>query len=77
MAREVKIPKLGHSMVEGHLAEWLVSDGDRINPGDPIYRIETEKVENEVEAAIGGVIRILAEAEQDYPVGHVIAAIET
>lgn len=76
MARDVKIPKLGHSMVEGFLAEWLVSDGDQVSAGTPIYRIETEKVENEIEAPASGTIRIHAAAGEDYEVGRVIASIE-
>ena len=37
-------------MTEGTLVEWLVADGDAVTPGDVLYRIETDKVENEIEA---------------------------
>src|SRR5207253_1655090 len=62
MATEIRIPKLGISMVEGILVEWLVSDGDAVTTGTPIYLIETDKVENQIEAPTAGVIRTIAAA---------------
>ena len=50
MSVPINIPKLGVSMTEGTLVEWLVSDGDQVSEGQPLYVIETDKVENEVEA---------------------------
>ena len=50
MAVPISIPKLGVSMTEGTLVEWLVSDGQQVQAGDVLYRIETDKVENDIEA---------------------------
>ena len=75
MGTPVCIPKLGIGMAEGVLAEWLVGDGDRVEPGTPIYLLETDKVENEVEAVVSGTIRLGAEAGGTYPVGTQIAEI--
>ena len=77
MIKEIKVPKLGHSMTQGFLAEWLVDDGGTVGVGTPIYRIETEKVESEMEAPVAGRITLRVEPDQDYDVGTVIASIET
>ena len=55
MGTPVCIPKLGIGMTEGALTQWLVTDGDRVEAGTPLYVLETDKVENEVEAVVGGV----------------------
>jgi pyruvate/2-oxoglutarate dehydrogenase complex dihydrolipoamide acyltransferase (E2) component len=62
-------------MTEGTLTSWLVADGDQVDAGTPIYVLETDKVENEVEAVVGGTITLLAEPGETYAVGAVIAEI--
>jgi pyruvate/2-oxoglutarate dehydrogenase complex dihydrolipoamide acyltransferase (E2) component len=73
----INIPKLGVSMTEGTLVEWLVTDGDQVSVGQPLYVIETDKVENEVEANAEGIIRMSGEAGETYAVGESIGQIET
>ncbi len=63
-------------MSEGTLVEWLVSDGDTVQPGDLLYRIETDKVENEIEAPVAGVVHITGEEGETYDVGTQIGSIE-
>ncbi|NDA77549.1 MAG: hypothetical protein EBY07_07075, partial [Actinobacteria bacterium] len=41
MATEFIMPKLGLTMEEGTILEWLVEDGAAITPGMPVLRIET------------------------------------
>ncbi len=77
MAVPLNIPKLGVSMTEGTLVEWLVSDGDQVDAGQVLYRIETDKVENDVEAPAAGVVRITGEEGETYSVGTSIGEIET
>jgi pyruvate/2-oxoglutarate dehydrogenase complex dihydrolipoamide acyltransferase (E2) component len=72
----VQIPKLGFSMTEGTIAEWLVADGDEVAQGQVIYTLATDKVETEVEAPATGVVRLIGAEEQTYPVGELIAEIE-
>lgn len=76
MTVPISIPKLGVSMTEGTLVEWLVADGDTVNVGDILYRVETDKVENEIEAPSAGVIRITGEEGETYEVGTQIGLIE-
>lgn len=54
MATEFLMPKLGLTMEEGTILEWLVEDGATITPGMAVLRIETDKVESDVEAPAQG-----------------------
>jgi pyruvate/2-oxoglutarate dehydrogenase complex dihydrolipoamide acyltransferase (E2) component len=76
LATAINIPKLGWSMEEGTLLEWLVDDGATVAAGQVIYRLETDKVENEIEAPIGGVLRQIGNAGEIYAVGDQIGEIE-
>jgi pyruvate/2-oxoglutarate dehydrogenase complex dihydrolipoamide acyltransferase (E2) component len=76
MSTELRIPSLGASMTEGTLTEWLVSDGDSVKTGDPIYALESEKALQEIESPASGVIRIVGKAGGTYPVGEFIGQIE-
>jgi pyruvate/2-oxoglutarate dehydrogenase complex dihydrolipoamide acyltransferase (E2) component len=73
----INIPKLGVSMTEGTIVEWLVADGDAVSEGQAIFVIETDKVENEVEATASGTVRITGEEGETYPVGEAIGEIES
>jgi pyruvate/2-oxoglutarate dehydrogenase complex dihydrolipoamide acyltransferase (E2) component len=64
-------------MSEGTLIEWLVQDGEQVTEGQVLYRIETDKVENEIEAPASGVIHITGEEGETYDVGASIGEIET
>ena len=76
MSSPILIPKLGVSMTEGTLIEWLVADGSVVAEGDVIYLIETDKVENEVTATASGTIRMTGEEGETYAVGESIGEIE-
>jgi 2-oxoglutarate dehydrogenase E2 component (dihydrolipoamide succinyltransferase) len=77
VAVPLNIPKLGVSMTEGTIVEWLVADGDQVTAGQLLYRIETDKVENDVESPAAGVIRITGVEGETYDVGSPIGEIET
>ena len=76
MATEVILPKLGFSMNEGNLAEWLVPDGGQAVEGEPLYALESDKSTNEVESPASGTLRILKEVGETYDVGTILAVIE-
>ena len=56
MATEVKLPRLGQGMESGVVLKWLKSEGDKVEKGDLLYELETEKVTQEVEAEASGVL---------------------
>lgn len=77
MGVPINIPKLGVSMSEGTLVEWLVQDGEQVTEGQVLYRIETDKVENDVESPVAGIVRITGVEGETYDVGDPIGEIET
>lgn len=76
MASEICIPKLGMSVTEMTLTEWMFGDGDRVEKGDIIYTVETDKSTTEVEAQDRGTIRITGTEGEVYQVGDLIGSIE-
>lgn len=76
MATEVLLPKIGFSMNEGVLAEWLVADGGDAVEGEPLYALESEKSTQEVESPATGTLKIIAQIGETYEVGTVLAVIE-
>ena len=75
MATQVILPKIGFSMNEGVLAEWLVADGAQVTEGQPLYALEADKSTNEVESPATGTLKIIGEVGETYEVGTVIAEI--
>lgn len=75
MATQVLIPKIGFSMNEGILAEWMVEDGAEVSEGQPLYALEADKSTNEVESPASGKIKIIGQIGETYAVGDVIAEI--
>ncbi len=76
MATDILLPKLGFSMTEAQIAEWLAADGAQVSEGDPLYLLEADKSTNEVEAPASGTLRILSEVGETYEVGTVLGRIE-
>src|SRR4029450_10542892 len=75
MASEVKLPRLGQGMESGTIVKWLKTEGDRVERGEPLYELDTDKVAQEVEAEAAGVLLEIAVAEGEVPVGQAIAVI--
>lgn len=75
MATSIGIPKLGVAMTEGTVVEWLAADGDAVAAGQVLYRLETDKVENDIEAPVAGTLRIVIPEGGPYPVGTVVGEI--
>lgn len=72
MATEIILPKLGFSVNEAILTEWMVADGAPVTQGQLLYTMESEKSVQEVEAPADGTLKILKEAGETYEVGTVI-----
>ncbi|MGD0264738.1 MAG: dihydrolipoamide acetyltransferase family protein [Candidatus Methylomirabilota bacterium] len=76
MPFQVIMPKLSDAMTEGRVIQWLKKEGDRVQGGDVLASIETDKAEIELEAFGSGVLRkVLAEDGQTVPVGQLIGVI--
>ena len=75
MTHEVIMPKTG--MYEGNvtLTEWLVSDGGEVVAGEPLFVMESDKVEMEIEAEFSGRVHQEAEPGLEAPIGTRIGVI--
>ena len=71
------MPRMGESISEATIINWLVNEGDTINEGDIIVEVATDKVDNEVPAPISGTLmKTLFHSNDVVPVGEVIAILE-
>ena len=70
MASEFLMPKLGLTMEEGTIAEWLVADGDPVTAGAAVLRIETDKTETEVDASESGRLHVTGEVGDTFACGE-------
>src|SRR3954453_11403696 len=76
MQHQVVIPQLGLTMTEGSVSTWLKKSGEPIRKGEPLFSVETDKVEMEVEATASGFLAgELLEPQKVVPVGTVIGVI--
>src|SRR3954451_12380829 len=75
MAVDFVMPKLGLTMEEGTIVEWLVPDGAVVTAGAPVLTIETDKVETQVEASATGRLVQSGAVGQTFACGVVIGAI--
>jgi pyruvate dehydrogenase E2 component (dihydrolipoamide acetyltransferase) len=73
MAREVVLVKAGLTMTEGTIAEWYVPDGGEVTVGQLIYRMETEKINLEVESEEAGILRHVVPAGTTTEPGALVA----
>ncbi|MDA8045753.1 MAG: biotin-requiring enzyme family protein [Actinomycetota bacterium] len=71
------MPKLTMAATDATFMEWLVEDGEIVEQDQPLYTVETDKVETEVPSPATGVLRYGAVREGEvYPVGTELALIE-
>ena len=75
MPTEIPLVKVGMTMHEGTVEEWYAADGERVEAGALLYRLETEKVNLDVDAEQPGVVRHLAAAGTVLRPGDVVGYI--
>jgi len=75
MATEITLPRLGQGMESGVIVRWLKQEGDTVSRGEPLYELDTDKVTQEVEAEVDGVLEKIVVAEGEVEVGTTIAMI--
>lgn len=73
----VTMPALGEHVAEGTVTRWLKQVGDRVEAGEPLVEVSTEKVDTEIAAdTVGDLREITVLAGRTTPVGTTIAVIE-
>lgn len=75
MPVEVRLLKVGMTMTEGSVEEWFIADGDQVEKGEMLYRLETEKVNMDVDAEADGTVKHLVSAGTELGPGDVIGFI--
>lgn len=75
---EIRLPKMGESVTEATITNWLKNVGDTVNMDEPLVEVATDKVDNELPSEAEGVlIQQLFEKDQVAQVGDVIAIISS
>ncbi len=75
---EMVMPKMGESIIEGTILTWLKKEGDTIEPDEAVLEVATDKVDTEVPATHGGILKqILVQAGEVVQVGAPIAVVAT
>lgn len=75
--KEFKLPKMGESITEGTILNWLVKEGESFQEGDTLVEVGTDKVDNEVPAPFSGkLVEIKYQAKEVVKIGEVIAVLE-
>ena len=76
MAEKIEMPKLSDTMEEGMIAKWNVKEGDKVESGDVIAEVETDKATMEVEVFDSGtILKILVGEGESVPLGGLMAVI--
>ena len=75
---EIRLPKMGESVTEATITNWLKNPGDKIAMDEPLVEVATDKVDNELPSEVAGtLIKCFFEKDQVAQVGDVIAIIST
>ena len=73
----IVVPELGESVVEARVARWLKKEGDRVEIGEPLVELETEKVDLEVNADKSGVLASIKRQEgEDVKIGELLGVVD-
>jgi pimeloyl-ACP methyl ester carboxylesterase len=73
MAVEVILPRVDMDMTAGKIGQWFFDEGARVEKGQPLFEIETDKAAMEIEAPASGVLRrVAAKPGDELPVGSVV-----
>ncbi|MCH9634114.1 MAG: Dihydrolipoyllysine-residue acetyltransferase component of pyruvate dehydrogenase complex [Chlamydiae bacterium] len=71
---EIKLPKLGESIVSATVVQWLKEEGDHVSQDEPILEVSTDKVNSEIPAPQSGVLtEILVQVNEEVDVGAPLA----
>ena len=76
LGMDVVMPQLGETVAEGKVSAWFKAPGDRVEAGENLFEIETDKVTMEVQALSSGVLsEVRVKSGETAPVGAVVAVI--
>jgi 2-oxoglutarate dehydrogenase E2 component (dihydrolipoamide succinyltransferase) len=73
---ELKVPAAGESITSANVAKWQKASGEWVNQGEILVTLETDKVSNELEAPIAGILKVITPEGEEVAIGAVIATID-
>jgi pyruvate/2-oxoglutarate dehydrogenase complex dihydrolipoamide acyltransferase (E2) component len=76
MSTEILLPKIGFSVNEASIQDWLAADGTTVTAGQPLFNVESDKSVTEIEAPASGILRIIVSPGETVAVGTVLGKIE-
>ena len=78
MQKKLTMPKLRPEMEKGVLCAWLKEEGEKVEAGEPVFEVETDKVVQQIEASESGILsKQLAEEGDEISVFDSVGIIET
>ncbi len=75
MAEVIRMPRMSDTMEEGNIVGWLKKEGDKVEPGDTLAEVETDKATMELDSPEEGILLHIAVKEGPVPINGVIAVI--
>ena len=72
---EIKVPASGESVTSANVAAWRKNDGETVAAGEVLVVLETDKVSNELEAPVAGVLKVRVPEGEEVAIGTVIATV--
>lgn len=76
MAEKIIMPKQGLQMTEGTITKWLVKEGDKVEVGQPLFEMETDKNTIQIDStAAGEVLKLVAKEDETVPITETIAIV--
>ena len=76
MAEKIIMPKQGLQMTEGTITKWLVKEGDKVEIGQPLFEMETDKNTIQIDStAAGEVLKLVAKEDEIVPITETIAIV--
>jgi 2-oxoglutarate dehydrogenase E2 component (dihydrolipoamide succinyltransferase) len=76
MNEEVLVPSVGESITQGVLSAWLKGEGQRVEEGEDLFELETDKATVAVPSPAEGVVHVQVQAGQEVEIGQVVGSIE-
>lgn len=73
---QIRMPKPGDAITEAVLLQHFVEDGGTVTQGEPLYLLETDKVEMQIDAPVSGTVTWKVEFGGTYEVGTLLAEIQ-
>lgn len=76
MAVKVIMPKQGLQMTEGTIIKWIIKEGEKVEAGQPLFEMETDKLSIEIESpASGMLLKIIRGEGETVPITETISVI--